>query len=73
MKIYKIGRVLYPSGWCPFMVDAIDGKFHDGRKFDTLRALKQAYRIKKTKIVGQGWAINSRGTKKTWNEYEGTN
>jgi len=73
MKTYKIGRVLHSSGWCPFTVNEIDGEFHNGGKFDTLRALKQAYGIKKTKIAGQGWAINSRGTKKTWNEYEGTN
>ena len=73
MKTYKIGRTLYPSGWLPYSVDTIDGKFyHDNREFSTLKDLKEAYGIKKLKKAGTGWAINSRGTKKTWNKYEGT-
>jgi len=72
MKTYKIGRTLYPSGWLPYRVKEIDGKFHVGKEFNTLKALKEAYGIKKLKKEGTGWAINPRGTKRIWNTYEGT-
>lgn len=71
----RIERYLHESGWKPYSLSVYPytlQKKHDDRKFNTLKGLKEYFGIKKvSKIMNndRGWAINTRGKKIEWDEY----
>jgi hypothetical protein len=70
----KIERCLHESGWKPYSVTAYPHRIKGGSmNFNTLKEVKEFFGIKtlsKIKNNNRGWAINSRGRKVEWDEYD---
>jgi len=69
----RIERCLHESGWKPYHITAYPYQVRGADKsFSTLSDLKEYYQIKKVSKIQnntRGWAINSRGNKIVWTEY----
>lgn len=67
----KVERCLHQGGYKPYSLLTHPHKVSGAeRSFSTLKELKDFFGITKIEKKGKGWAINSRGNKIEWDEYE---
>jgi hypothetical protein len=66
----EIKRVLRENGTKPFFATSLGFNFKNQRNyFETLRELKDFYKIQTVHKDGTSWAISPKGKKHEWQEY----